>query len=191
MLKYAKRVDCVLDRDEIIKIICDNGFPIYDKIIEFQVNYGGMDYIKGDGEGFCLGILMDNMLNEVFKINGKFYFECGYYCCSNPVYVVMDENGKIFMLENRKLYILSESIEALLEEHAKNFTPKILERWVEIALSDTEQGAKRIFENWKKRNWNKFKDIPSEDIRIVKEYQDKDRAVEVYKYLVRKDDYRT
>lgn len=47
VLKNARFDKVPKQREEIINIIKNGGYPIFEKVIEFQEKYGGLDLIDG------------------------------------------------------------------------------------------------------------------------------------------------
>ncbi|WP_010250486.1 hypothetical protein [Acetivibrio cellulolyticus] len=126
VLKNARTTKVPKQREEIISILNNEGYPIYEKVLEFQEKYGGLHLIHGMERGLYFSICeyykndsidatITGKLNKVYKIDGEYYFESGYYHVSAPVNILIGKDGIIYEYDSEfPLYKVAESAEELI-----------------------------------------------------------------------------
>ncbi|WP_066875046.1 NADH dehydrogenase [Clostridium mediterraneense] len=129
MLSSGKRVNTLKDREEIKKIFIKEGLPLFDKVIDFQVRFGGIWYKFGEDfyEGFKLDMFYFDEQDKRYRFHGvilrnnKYYFNCMDYHYAGDWGPFIDQDGKIYTFCMGLLDITANSIEEFLDDEAIKF----------------------------------------------------------------------
>lgn len=133
LLKDAKIEEALNDREQIEKIFIESGKPIFEKVIDFQVRFGGIFYRMGESfrDGFKMGVIgsydKENYIRhcetrEIEDNDGvvktRYYYECMDYDYAGDWGPHIDQDGKIFGFAMGFLFPKAETIEEYLEDEA-------------------------------------------------------------------------
>lgn len=126
MILSGKKVDTIKDKDEIKRVFANEGIPFFDKVIDFQVSFGGIWYKIGKKfyEGFQMDMFYFNTFKEKYELryfrkeNGKYFFQCMEYHYAGDFGPCIDEDGKIYHLCMGSFFISADNIEEFLEDEA-------------------------------------------------------------------------
>lgn len=118
MVADATHHPCPRDRLDIIAGLRRARLPVFDAIVRFQEQFGGLEYrVPGTEIGFHLGIMptWDQGI-EGFEEEGRYFFDCGNHPVAQfPFY--LDQDGMLYADPNVR-YPIASSIEAHLESDA-------------------------------------------------------------------------
>lgn len=133
LLKDAKIEEALNDRKEVEKVFKELGSPIFEKVIDFQVRFGGIFYRIGENfcDGFKMGIIRQDYkknytihcdIRDVVKnkkvLDTRYYYECMEYNYAGDWGPHIDQDGKIFDFAMGILFPIAETIEEYLEDEA-------------------------------------------------------------------------
>lgn len=118
MMAEATRHPCPRDRVDIMAAIERAGLPIFDVIVRFQEDFGGVEYrVPGTEIGFQMGIMTGpTSVVDGFEEDGRYYFSCG----GGPLLQFgfwLDQDGILYAYPN-VLYPIASSAEKRVEVDA-------------------------------------------------------------------------
>lgn len=159
LLKDAKIEEALNDREQIEKIFIESGKPIFEKVIDFQVRFGGVFYRMGESfyDGFKMGVIgLDDKENYIIRhcetrdikdndgvVETRYYYECMDYDYAGDWGPHIDQDGKIFDFSMGVLFPVAETIEEYLEDEAIRHD-LLKKSWVNHSIS--EEKCKELIE---------------------------------------------
>ncbi len=126
MILSGKKVDTIKNKDEIKRVFANEGIPFFDKVIDFQVSFGGIWYKIGERfyTGFRMDMFFFNEFEEKYELkffkkeNGKYYVQCMDYHYAGDFGPCIDEDGKIYDFCMGRFFIRADNIEEFLDDDA-------------------------------------------------------------------------
>ena len=146
LLRDTKIIDKVplTDKETIEKIFIEDGIPIFEKVIEFQMDFAGLAYRLGDDfdSGFNLKIIGEDVkgkrrVSGEFRANERYYFECMEYPYAGDWGNLIGQDGEIFGFAMGNIYPIADSIEEYLEDEGL-IHELVLEKWTRGCLEKKE-----------------------------------------------------
>ena len=181
MLAEAEKEKTLKSREEIEKNFKENDIPLFEKVIDFQVKYGGLSYFrlgKTNRSGFIMDLYKEypkenyalNMIltpeelqedEDSFEVKDKdkYHFSCMDYRYAGDWGPFIDEDGRIYGFSMGCITIAADSIEEFLEYEAVYFyLVKTRENWIRYNLGAREFMMIKALENLKKIQNQHFTD---------------------------------
>jgi hypothetical protein len=153
MLARLPRRQTITDREAIIEQITSAGLPVFEPIVAFQVQYGGVAYvIRGSGSGFSFDLFLDYGQNKprTFEAeqdpHGYWSFYCG-AVPSAPVTFHIRQDGAICVDGDDDVLVpVATSVEKYIESDAMwdglmDIRSKWWEIFFEVAATDRSVDA--------------------------------------------------
>jgi hypothetical protein len=192
MLQKAKKRDVPIADEVIIKVLEENGYPVYESVLNFQKHFAGISYKLGNSHGgFALSLISSefnprsmnyNYYVDASELEGEYYFTCAEYHYNVSVYMVIDSKGRIYGKEynDSKPFLIADSIEKFIEKDAvKNYFLEKQSQWMvatfdynnlnewlhndEYSLSEIVEACDSCSTYWKSRNEDFFLTIQRYD----------------------------
>ncbi|MGG4444762.1 hypothetical protein [Brevibacillus fortis] len=132
-IQQCTRRATITDREQVKKILQQNGIQAFDALLDVQEKYGGLSYSFG-GEidnSFCIDLWGDfahrdgeeHRLPEVLNHEGQTVVACFHVMddrLSKAGFI--DENGKLYTLHYTTFQVFAENIEELLEGESVKYS---------------------------------------------------------------------
>ncbi|MGL4760556.1 MAG: hypothetical protein ACRCWG_03775 [Sarcina sp.] len=111
------------DKNTIERIFIEEGIPIFEKVIEFQLDFAGLAYRIGEDfdMGFNMKIIGENhkgkkSISGIWEKDEKYYFECMEYPYAGDWGNFINQDGKIFGFAMGNIFPIADNIEEYLED---------------------------------------------------------------------------
>lgn len=115
ILARGRRVPCPTEPREVAALLTQAQLPVFDRVIAFQEQFGGVEYHVGRSQdSFLLGIVRswdDDVFG--FEEEGRYYFECAEHS-SAQLRFFMDDLGTFYVDD----FPLASSVERYIESDA-------------------------------------------------------------------------
>ena len=118
MLEQGTRPTRMMERPAIVVTLEQAGLPVFEPIVAFQHQYGGITYkVNGRDGRNSLGLFQPEIF--AWKLDGQhYYFECLHYATA-PIGVYLGEDGTLYVDERFSSPVaIASSIEKFLESEA-------------------------------------------------------------------------
>ncbi|MBK1813604.1 hypothetical protein JHL18_23590 [Clostridium sp. YIM B02505] len=130
MLRAGKKVKTIKDRDEMEKVFIEHGIPVFDEVISFQEQFGGIWYKIGEKfyRGFRMDMFSFNEFKDKYELlyftkeGGKYFFQCMDYHYAGDIGPCIDEDGKVYYFGMGQFFISADTIEEFLDDEAIRFS---------------------------------------------------------------------
>lgn len=128
-LIYPRNMDWRCDREIIVEYFDKQGFPLFEKFIDFQINFSGYTLTiereerKKDGRHqfdlllFSRKDIEQKRKIDYFKIGNDWWIDCGQHG-SAPFWFSINQKGEIATRDNEIIQIIFSSIENFIEGYA-------------------------------------------------------------------------
>jgi hypothetical protein len=116
-LKNAKINKSTQNYSEIVSKIKEKNLPVYEALVKFELEYGGINFIDEYDLWF-------RCYEKIHIINGNEYFECGDNYFASPEIYLLDKEGKMYywVLDSEiEPELIAESVLKFIEDHALSY----------------------------------------------------------------------
>lgn len=114
------------DRDSINRYLESQGIPLFEKIIDFQIGYSGLEFTVNNKPGskfkarlFAKADIRNNIAIDVIQVDDRYYFDCGEHETAQFWFVISD-SGEICTYDNTSQTVntIFSTFEKLIETYA-------------------------------------------------------------------------